>query len=430
MSPASNTATPLHDAPDDPLVGAVLAGSYALGEVMARGGMGVLYSAEHTRLGTPLVVKVLRKRYASHPVARTRFEREARATAKLSAAHVLRVLDLVETPDGRPAVVTERMIGEDLQQHLGRRKTLSVSLALDITRQVLRGLESAHAAGVIHRDVKPSNIFVSPGKGSPHVRVLDFGVAKLTDASGITKAGAVVGTPAYMPPEQAAGRPVDARGDVYSTGAVLYRMLGGRPPFSGDADAVLRAVLAGPAPALSKLAGHVPDAVCRIVERAMCRDPEGRFASATEMLRAIEALPPLLTTEAKALPAHTGLRRARLRAGLALLSATTLSCTVAFVTLSREVALRVPLALVFGALAGAWATRVRHAYRAHRESSAALLQWADERGRAMLYGLALWGALSLSAALHRQLPPASACVALAPLALAELRAWLRARALA
>ena len=116
----------------------MLSDTYLLGDILARGGMGVLYAAEHTRLRTPLVVKVLRQRYASHPIARARFEREALATARLDAPHVLRVVDLVETPDGRPAVVTERLTGEDLQQHLSRRKTIPVPLALDIVRQVLR----------------------------------------------------------------------------------------------------------------------------------------------------------------------------------------------------------------------------------------------------------------------------------------------------
>jgi serine/threonine protein kinase len=321
MSPASTTArvTASHPAGEG-LEGLVLSDTYLLGDILARGGMGVLYAAEHTRLRTPLVVKVLRQRYASHPIARARFEREALATARLDAPHVLRVVDLVETPDGRPAVVTERLTGEDLQQHLSRRKTLPVPLALDIVRQVLRGLEAAHAAHVIHRDIKPSNIFLSPSEGSPHVRVLDFGVAKLEDAAGITKAGAVVGTPAYMPPEQAAGRPVDARGDVYSTGAVLYRMLSGRSPYSGDADSVLRSVLSGPPAPLAKVAPELPEKVSALVERAMMRDPEARFASASEMLRAIDAIEPsgAKPVAKRSLPRVRSYQRARLRGGLTL----------------------------------------------------------------------------------------------------------------
>jgi serine/threonine-protein kinase len=433
MCPAANTALTLSpSATGDALVGSVLGGSYALGEVMARGGMGVLYAAEHTRLGTPLVVKVLRQRYASHPIARARFEREALATAKLDAAHVLRVLDLVTTPDGRPAVVTERLVGEDLQQHLSRRKALSVPQAIEIIRQVLKGLEAAHASGVVHRDIKPSNIFISPGEGRPHVRVLDFGVAKLADAAGITKAGAVVGTPAYMPPEQAAGRPVDARGDVYATGAVLYRLLGGRPPFSGDADAVLRSVLAGPPPSLTKLAPALPEAVCQVVDRAMSRDPEARFGSATEMLQAVDALP----ASDPAAAGNTPLRklgsypRARLRAALALAACVAFVAAVGYVTLAREESLRVPLALAYGALSGAWVAALRHAYTRVGESRAALDTWTRGRLGALRHGLAALGLLALLAALGVQAPPAIEAAALAPLAWVELRAWLRSRALA
>lgn len=434
MCPASNTATALTPtAPADPLVGSLLSGSYALGEVMARGGMGVLYAAEHTRLGTPLVVKVLRQRYASHPIARARFEREALATAKLDAAHVLRVLDLVTTPDGRPAVVTERLVGEDLQQHLSRRKTLPVPVALEITRQVLKGLESAHAAHVVHRDIKPSNIFLSPGEGSPHVRVLDFGVAKLADAAGITKAGAVVGTPAYMPPEQAAGRPVDVRGDVYATGAVLYRMLSGRPPFSGDADAVLRSVLGTQPPALTKLAPSLPESVCAIVERAMSRDPQARYESAAAMLLAIDALPSSATAPVPTqggLPRLGSYPRARLWAALTLGGVFAFVGAVAYVTLAREAALRIPLALVFGALGAAWLAVIQQAYRHGGESPPALGEWARARRVALLQGLALLGALSLSQALGVRLRgPVEAC-SLLPLAWVELRSWLRARALA
>jgi serine/threonine protein kinase len=430
MSPASTTArvTASHPAGEG-LEGLVLSDTYLLGDILARGGMGVLYAAEHTRLRTPLVVKVLRQRYASHPIARARFEREALATARLDAAHVLRVVDLVETPDGRPAVVTERLTGEDLQQHLSRRKTLPVPLALDIVRQVLRGLEAAHAAHVIHRDIKPSNIFLSPSEGSPHVRVLDFGVAKLEDAAGITKAGAVVGTPAYMPPEQAAGRPVDARGDVYSTGAVLYRMLSGRSPYSGDADSVLRSVLSGPPAPLAKVAPELPEKVSALVERAMMRDPEARFASASEMLRAIDAIEPsgAKPVAKRSLPRVRSYQRARLRGGLTLAMGLLFVGAVAFGTLAREVSLRVPLALAYGALGGAWVAALRQAYRRCAESPLALEEWALARGEALTRGLAVLGGLALARSFGGPVPVAVDALALAPLLVTELQEWWRAR---
>jgi len=414
------------------LEGIVLGETYQLGEVLARGGMGVLYAAEHLRLRTPLVVKVLRQRYAAHPIARQRFEREALATARLDAPHVLRVVDLVETPDGRPAVVTERLIGEDLQQHLSRRKTLPVPLALDIARQLLRGLEAAHAAHVIHRDIKPSNIFLSPGEGSPHVRVLDFGVAKLEDAAGITKAGAVVGTPAYMPPEQAAGRPVDARGDIYSAGAVLYRMLGGRSPFSGDADSVLRAVLGSQPMPLSKVAPEIPDAVCALVDRAMMRDPEARFGSVSEMLRAIDAIEPSVAVPpvTRGLGRVRGHQRAQLRALLTLALGLAFVGAVAFSTLATDALLRVPLALSYGALGGAWIAALRQAHRRCGQSPLALDEWSQARREAVLQGLSLLGGLTLATAFGASLPPVVQALAFAPLLVAELREWQRARSVA
>ena len=263
---------------------------------------------------------MLRPRYADHAIARERFSREAIAASRVESAHVLRPLDIVTTPDGRPAIISARLPGEDLQQHLNRRAALPPRAALDIASQALRGLAAAHAAGVVHRDIKPSNLFLSPGPagGAPRVRILDFGVAKLGGAAEITKEGAVVGTPAYMPPEQAAGRPVDARGDLYSVGALLYRMLSGRPPYTGGADIALGRVLAGSPPPLHALAPELPTALVAICERAMARDPEARYDDATEMLRAIEAArAELPEAELRKLPTLRSHRRAQLRAAAA-----------------------------------------------------------------------------------------------------------------
>jgi serine/threonine-protein kinase len=430
MSPASTAARlNAQPPPADCLEGVVLADTYRIGDVLARGGMGVLYAAEHARLRTPLVVKVLRQRYASHPIARARFEREALATARLDVPHVLRVVDLVETPDGRPALVTERLTGEDLQQHLSRRKIVPVPLALEIVRQVLRGLEAAHAAHVVHRDIKPSNIFLSPGEGTPHVRVLDFGVAKLEDAAGITKAGAVVGTPAYMPPEQAAGRPVDARGDLYSVGAVLYRMLSGRTPFSGDADSVIRSVLTGPPASLAKLMPELPEQVSALVERSMMRDPDARFASASDMLRAVDAIDPKTHHPGgqRGLPRVRSYQRARLRGGLMLGAAMVFVGLVAGGTLAREVSLRVPLALTFGALGGAWVAALHKAYQRFGQSALALEEWALSRCDALTRGLALLGGVALARGLGWSVPTSVDLVALAPLLVTEGQDWWRAR---
>ena len=168
-------------------------------------------------------------------------------------------------------------------------------------------------------------------------------------------------------------RGVDVRGDVYSAGAVLYRMLAGRPPFSGDADSVLRAVLAGPAPGLSKLVPGLPEPVCEVVERAMRRDPADRYTSAAEMLQAIDALAPTIAKKAGAsVPTLGGYQRARLEGALVLAASVSFASSVGYATLVHNAALRVPLALLYGSLGAAWGAAVRHAYRRCAESKTAL----------------------------------------------------------
>lgn len=283
-------------APHDPLVGTVLAGTYRLTGVVARGGMGLLYGAEHLRMPGAYVVKVLHDAFAGIPAARERFAREAHSAAQIRHPHVARVIDQVHLADGRPALVAERMVGEDLRAHLQRRRRLQPDVAVAITRQVLAGLTAAHRLGVVHRDIKPSNIFLEPGDsegGVPHARVIDFGVAQISGLQSITRTGAVVGTPSYMPPEQGTNKhgPVDPRADVYGVGAVLYRMLAGRPPYLGnDASSILAMTLTRDPTPLRTLAPSLPQALVCIVERAMARDPNERFASASDMDAALAAL--------------------------------------------------------------------------------------------------------------------------------------------
>jgi hypothetical protein len=232
-----------------------------------------------------------------------------------------------------------------------------------------------------------------------------------------------------MPPEQAAGRPVDARGDVYSTGAVLYRMLSGRSPFSGDADSVLRSVLAGPPTPLAKVAPELPEKVSALVERAMMRDPAARFESASEMLRAVDAIEPsgAQAPVKRALPQLRSYQRARLRGGLALTLSALFVGAVAYGTLAHEVGLRVPLALLYGALGGAWVAALRQAYQRCGGSPLAVEEWALARGEALTRGLALLGGLALARSFGGPVPTAVDALALAPLLVTELHEWWRAR---
>ncbi len=288
-------ATPLGVSPDatDPLLGVVLAGSYRITRLLAKGGMGRLYEAEHARLPRRLVAKVIHDHYAGHPDAVARFEREARAAASIDSDHVLDVVDVVRTPDDRPCIVAERLEGTDLQTRLEHRGRLPLHEAVRIARQLCRGLAAAHAAGVVHRDLKPSNIFLAANAhGHETVKILDFGVAKLVGVPDITRDGAVVGTPAYMAPEQARGAArVDGRADLYAVGAVLYRMLTGHAPFEAkDATASLTRLLSeSPVPARTFVPG-LPEAVEEILAGTLARDPNDRPADALELERALRRL--------------------------------------------------------------------------------------------------------------------------------------------
>ncbi len=282
-------ATPLgaRQGNGDPLLGAILGGAYRIVRVMGSGGMGRLYEAEHVRLPRRFAIKVIHEQYASNANAVARFEREARASSQIASDHVVDVLDVLRTPDGRPCIVAERLDGEDLQTRLERVGRLSYEDATTIARQICRGLAAAHAHGVVHRDLKPSNLFLCARADERiTVKILDFGVAKLAGAPDITRGGSVVGTPAYMAPEQARCAEVDERVDVYGVGAVLYRMLTGRPPYEGsDPTATVVKVLGESPPSPRSLDPTLPRDVEQLVLRAMARDPERRPQTALELER-------------------------------------------------------------------------------------------------------------------------------------------------
>ncbi len=278
VCPRDATALPAPSEGDDPLVGAILAGSYRIKRVVAEGGMGRLYEAEHLRLERRLAVKVLHELYAKSADGVTRFEREARAASKVHSDHVLGVIDLLRTPDGRPCIVSDFLEGEDLQARLDRVGKLTVPEAVVLMRQICQALNDAHAGGIVHRDLKPSNIFLVTGPdGLARVKIVDFGVAKLSGERELTQTGAVVGTPAYMAPEQAQGsRDVDSRADIYAAGAVLYRMLTGRPPYEDDGQNPLVKLLHEEPARARSIDKTIPAGIEAVIEHAMARDPAAR----------------------------------------------------------------------------------------------------------------------------------------------------------
>ena len=232
---------------DDPYLGATLAGSYRIDSVIADGGMGRVYEARHTRLPERgLAVKILHRNLAGDVEVVSRFRREAEIADAIDHPNVCRVYDVQNTPDGVPFIVSELLRGEDLGQRLERVGRMSIADTVHILGQVCDVLAAVHARGVIHRDLKPNNLYLVGDPARPTVKLIDFGIARLRgpDDAKATQTGVVMGTPAYMAPEQARGERVDARADIYAVGAIAYCCVTGRGPYDlNDAAAALHAVL-------------------------------------------------------------------------------------------------------------------------------------------------------------------------------------------
>jgi serine/threonine protein kinase len=239
-------------------VGRVIAGRFTLAEQLGCGSMGAVYRAVEAPMNRDVALKILRADRAIDANARARFLREATTMSRLSSPHTVRVLDFGEAGAGGLFIAMELLRGESLAARLRRVGRFDVDTAFTAIRQVLRSLDEAHAKGVIHRDLKPANLFFAQTPGDPGeelIKVLDFGVAKLMEKEspaplGQTLAGTVLGTPCYMSPEQALGRPIDARSDLYSLGVIAYELLTGRPPFVDETNVMVMArhVRAAPPP--------------------------------------------------------------------------------------------------------------------------------------------------------------------------------------
>ncbi len=292
------------------LRGQVIAERYRVDEVVGEGGMGVVYGGEQISLHRPVAIKVLSPDLSEDGHLRGRFEREARSTARLEHPNIVQVLELGTTEQGLMFIVMQRLEGEDLSDYITG--PVAPLRAVEFTLQILRALEHAHKQGVVHRDLKPDNIFVTrDDSGAEHLKLLDFGIAKIMDASDrgegdsapVTQIGMIFGTPQYMSPEQASGMEIDARSDLYSTGLILYTMLAGAPPFDGDdLGAVARMqVTRDPAP----LAEDIPEMLRAFVEHMLQKDRDQRVSSATEARRTLEhARLTLLSGESSLLAQH------------------------------------------------------------------------------------------------------------------------------
>ncbi|MBI3204156.1 MAG: protein kinase [Myxococcales bacterium] len=278
-----------------PNPGDVIGGKFRIVRIIGDGGMGAVYEARHEVLGTRVALKFLHTELARRQGLATRFLQEARVSASIQSPHVTKVTDVEQTADGTPYLVMELLTGESLQQLLDRQRKLPKDQAIDFALQILSGLEAAHALGVVHRDLKPDNVFITPSTGGPVCKLLDFGIAKLRqtndEGQGLTRPGALMGTPEYMSPEQlySANR-VDHRADLYSIGVILFEMLAGeRPAIGEDAAAIVGNVMAGKVKRLDELDKSLPAELVAVVHRGIHPDKVQRFQTAVEMRSALAA---------------------------------------------------------------------------------------------------------------------------------------------
>ena len=273
-------------------IGAVLAG-YRVESLLGRGGMSVVYLAEHVSLGRKVALKVMASPLAHDPSFRERFMRESQRAAGLDHPNVIPIYDAGEIDggdaDGLLYIAMRYVDGPDLRSLLRRDGRLGVGRTLYMLEQVASALDAAHDNDLIHRDVKPSNILIA--EPSEHVYLTDFGVAKQTSAPDLTRTGIFVGTIEYAAPEQIEGLTLDRRTDVYALGCVLYECLAGRPPFEREAEvAVMHAHLTSPPPRLTEVRQDLPKELDRVVARAMAKSRDERFATAPELVDAAHAV--------------------------------------------------------------------------------------------------------------------------------------------
>jgi serine/threonine-protein kinase len=277
-------------------------GKYKLLEQIGEGGMGTVYRAEHVVLRSPAAVKVLLEQFTRDPVVVDRFFQEARTASAIRHVGIVEVFDYGRLPNGQAYIAMELLRGEDLSSFRKRHGQLDAALAQQIALQMLAALNATHVVGVVHRDLKPDNVFLvrdGSAPGAIRVKILDFGIAKLVGdqlaarPKPKTRGGTILGTPAYMAPEQCRGGvELDARADLYAVGCILFEMLTGRPPFVGGGDGEIMAMhIYEPPPRLSNLVADLPVELDALLAKLLTKVPDDRIPSAAYALAVLERVP-------------------------------------------------------------------------------------------------------------------------------------------
>ena len=276
---------------EDPLLGKVLTGKYRIDQKLSEGGMGTVYRGTHVLMDKTVAVKVLRPSLAADEKIVARFSREARAASKIAHPNALSVTDFGESEDGIVFLVMEFLDGKTLKDVIRDEGPMPLERVVDIMRQVADALKAAHDQGVVHRDLKSDNIMLlSTGVGE-HAKVLDFGIAKINEPDGVqsselTAPNLVIGTPQYMSPEQCSqSSEIDRRSDIYSLGVILYEMLVGHVPFTGESPTiVMMKHLQEPVPSVLEERNDIPPSIAQIIARAMAKLPDNRYQDITDVM--------------------------------------------------------------------------------------------------------------------------------------------------
>lgn len=279
---------------EDPLLGQTLAGKYRVEKLIKTGGMGAVYRGKHVLMDKTVAIKVLRPSLAVDNVVVARFSREAKAASRISHPHAVNVTDFGEAENGVVFLIMEYLDGRTLKEIIQAEGAFSLDRTVEIVRQVTGALEAAHGQGVVHRDLKSDNIMLVRHNGEEWAKVLDFGIAKIQQTEGsrdveITQANLVVGTPQYMSPEQCSQTgPLDPRSDLYSLGIIIYEMLAGRVPFTGESPTVIMMKqVQDPPPSVLSARADLPASVDEVIKRALAKQPLDRFQSAGDLYAAL-----------------------------------------------------------------------------------------------------------------------------------------------